>query len=314
MRNKEQILFAYWCARQTTLRFHEFRAALDDLQKGVKLQERNFTEKWGTQFPWIYLKLLTEYEPGLDNISRWSKAGIDMVTPNDPRYPRSLLKIEDPPTLLYGRGNWECLRELSLAIVGSREPSGLSLSWIESEVGKFLVSDPCVVISGGARGVDLAAHRIAIRKKCPTVVLFPSGLEQMYPGTWSQQGESWAKAVLKSDGLLLSEYPPSKPMNRGHFHERNRLISGLSSATLLIEARRRSGTMVTAQTALAQSRPLFVVPAHPFDGNARGGLDLLTEGADLIRDAEDLSFFFRSETKSWKEQLTTNWLDEKMAH
>ncbi len=280
----------------------------------MKLQDREFTDQWGSIFPWIFLNIMTDYERDADNLQRWQDGGIDLVAANDPRYPPSLMRIHEPPPLLFGKGNWACLRRPCLAVVGNREPSDLSLAWIEAELGKFLKENPCTLVSGGARGVDMAAHRIAIRKSAPTAVLFPSGLEQMYPATWSEANYGWSSAVLQSGGLLLSEYAPPVVMTKGHFIERNRLISGLASATLLIEARLRSGTLVTARAATDQGRPLFVLPSHPYDPNARGGLDLITEGAAIIRDAEDLSLFFRTESAAWDDLITTNWLPEKLAH
>jgi DNA processing protein len=312
MPNFDGLLLAFWCSQKFRPPWTLYLEALHNLQSGIGIQSREFAERWMPVFPWLMTSLIKDFDQDSENLHRWEDAGIEMVTPIDARYPLLLSRIPNPPYLLYGQGDWGCLRIPSLAVVGSREPSSLSLSWMESELANFLEKNSCNIVSGGARGVDLASHRIALRKKRPTTVLFPSGLEQMYPVSWSSFGG--ATAVLEAGGLLLTEYAPPTLMRKNHFLERNRLIAGLACATLMIEARLRSGTLVTGRAAIEQGRPLFILPSHPFDSNSRGGLDLISEGANMIRDAEDLSLFFQAELRDQGSQLTTNWYQARQTH
>lgn len=311
--NTDALIFGYWCSGQTHLCWITYRQALEELWKGESLTSDEFVHRWGSSFPWIYSKLMTDYTEDWAAIMRWLEQGIDLVVPSDPCFPSALLVLENPPTLLFGRGNWDCLKLPCLAVVGSREPSSLSLSWVETELSRFVSRQEVTIVSGGARGIDLAAHRVALKKQKPTAVLFPSGHEQLYPSQWGPSF-SWGDSVIESGGILLSEYAPPIQMRKAHFLERNRLISGLSKATLVLEARLRSGTLVTARASLEQNRPVYIVPSHPYDANSRGGLDLMTEGATPIKDAEDLSLFFKSELGSNTFHSPTNWQRSEISH
>lgn len=313
--NNDQILFAFWCSRfRKSLPRVPFLEALKQLQQGHTLRSNHFVERWSEEYPWLRQNLLLNLDIDLQVLARWQQQGIDLVTPLDSRFPRRMLWMDQFPLLLFGQGHWDCLNQPCLSIVGSREPSDLSLSWIDSEISKLLQNDSYTIVSGGARGVDFAAHRAALRKRKPTVVIFPSGLLQMYPSFWQSSQHQWTQLVIESGGLLLSEYPPPIEMQKVHFLERNRLISGASIATLLVEARVRSGTLVTARAALEQNRPLFVLPSHPFDANSRGGLDLIADGALIVRDAQDLKLYLGSEWDSASKSFPTNWSHGEITH
>ncbi len=132
---------------------------------------------------------------------------------------------------------------------------------------------------------------IGSEKNTNTVVVVPSGLGCLYPDTLKE----WITPVLNQGGCFLSEYAFEQKMHKHLFHHRNRLIAALGKATLLVEARKRSGTLITAHQAIQLGRPLWVVPGHPHDPHFSGSLDLLSEGAVMIRDAQDLSMYFTSE-------------------
>lgn len=225
-----------------------------------------------------------EYEQG-------SLKGRSFLTPADPLYPPSLLEAMDSPLSLTVQGRPEVLHEPALAVVGSREPSRDTLFWMESELGTFCREQRVVIVSGGARGVDQKAHSLALRNRTPTVVFLPSGLDNLYPQDLSE----WTEAILEGGGALVSEYPASLRMAKQNFHQRNRLIAGLSKATLIVEAKRRSGTVITAMRAAEIGRPLWVVPGHPQSPHFGGSLDLLAEGGSLIRQHEDLTLFWQAE-------------------
>lgn len=217
--------------------------------------------------------------------------GIQLVCYGTDDYPPECYRMDDPPfTLSYwGTPAWKT--EQTLSVVGSREPQRETLEWIEQDLSPFVEKERVCVVSGGARGVDQKSHSVALRKKTPTVVVLPSGLGEMYPSTLKE----WVTPVLSGGGAFLSEYDFQQRMHKHLFHHRNRLIAALGRATLIVEARRRSGTLITAQQAAQLGRAVWVVPGHPRDPHFQGSLDLLSEGAQVIRDAQDLTMFFHSE-------------------
>lgn len=222
----------------------------------------------------------------------YQKRGFEFVAPGRMDFPERLLLIPDPPRGLFLWGARAALDSQALAVVGSRDPSNWTLEWMESELPRFLRENPkAILVSGGARGVDQAAHRLSLRHGRPTVVFLPSGFDEIYPKSLLE----WTSSVFASGGVFVTEYAPEMPMRKNYFRERNRLISGLSQATLILEARQKSGTGLTAKAAAEQGRALFVVPSHPRDSSYSGSLQLLSEGAVLLRDAQELTAFFRAE-------------------
>lgn len=222
--------------------------------------------------------------------------GVQLVCYGEELFPSSCYWMADPPLTLSYLGATAWLNERTLSVVGSREPSFESVQWMEREFAPFCESEKPCVVSGGARGVDQKSHSIALRKNTTTIVVLPSGLQSMYPDSLKE----WVAPILNGGGCFLSEYAFEQKMHKHLFHHRNRLIAALGQASLLVEARRRSGTLITAQQALQLGRPVWVVPGHPQDPHFSGSLDLLMEGALLIRDAQDLSMYFASELQHKK--------------
>lgn len=223
------------------------------------------------------------------------KKGMQFTYPGHEHYPKSFYRMQDPPFFLnyHGRPIWHS--RIGLSIVGSREPSLASHEWLEMQIPHVVqyfsgkVTEEGTVprlslVSGGARGVDQICHSLAIRLETPTIVFVPSGLNEVYPANLQNIYQS----CLHYDGVFVSEFLPSQKMNKGLFARRNRLISGISIATLIVDARRRSGTMLTAQHCATQGRALMVLPTHPFDNKGLGGLDLIKDGAAMVRDAADM--------------------------
>jgi DNA processing protein len=206
-----------------------------------------------------------------------------LVRMEDPEYPASLKTIADPPPVLAVWGDLEAIRGDLLSIVGSREPARESVDWMEAYVPE-LIKLGVVVVSGGARGIDQRAHSLALRNKSRTVVVLPSGFQKLYP----RDLEYWKDMILDRGGCFVSELSPSMPMKSHYFHQRNRIVVGLSRTLLLVEAKRRSGSSMTARLALENGRTLCVVPGSPTRANWGGGLDMLNDGAFLARDAVDV--------------------------
>lgn len=227
------------------------------------------------------------------NLKR-SQEGYHFVVIGSNEYPDAFYLMSDPPISFTYFGSPIWLYRKCVSIVGSRDARAESMQWIENEYSQFLVDHSAITVSGGARGVDQAAHLMAIRKHQPTVVVLPSGLGQIYPQSLSD----WKKSILDVGGCFLSEYNFEQRMQKYLFHHRNRLIAAFGKVLIIVEARRRSGTMITAQLAAQWGVPVLVVPGHPSDQNFLGSLDLLSEGATLLRDAQDLGMFFESEVSA----------------
>ncbi|MBX3017790.1 MAG: DNA-protecting protein DprA [Bdellovibrionaceae bacterium] len=248
-----------------------------------------------------------ELEVAKDAVRTWSAKGYALLLPSSPLWPRTKLRgLTDPPRGLFVLGAAQLLETPLLAVVGSREVSRPSLEWLETELGEFLRREVDVnLLSGGARGVDQCAHRTALRKGRPTVVFLPSGFDQIYP----RELERWREDILRSGGCFVSEYAPGATMRKPYFGERNRLISAFSDGVLIVEARRRSGTLLTAKAAADQSRAVFVVPGAPYDSQFAGSLDLINEGATMVRDAQELSVFFHVEIRNSYHALKSSSTD-----
>lgn len=223
--------------------------------------------------------------------------GHRLLYPGHEYFPQAFLHLDEIPYLLRMQGSPVWLERPGLAVVGSREPGAFSLQWMNQELSLFFSENNCFSVSGAARGVDQKAHALSLLQKTPTVALLPSGLKNIYPPTF----ENWVRPIIEGGGALLSEYEDEQVMQKHHFLQRNRLISALAKATLIIEARRRSGTLITAQEAVEQHRPVWVIPGHPLDTRYQGGLDLIIEGATPLRSAQDLSLLFDSEIHAFSQ-------------
>lgn len=227
----------------------------------------------------------------LQEFDRLVTQGVHCLTPASPEYPTQWLQCEDPPLTITVRGSLSALTTPSLAVVGSREPSSESQQWMEQELLQFCRTMKVPLVSGGARGIDQKAHSVALRASVPTVAFLPSGLESPYPADFKR----WFPAILEGGGAIVSEYPAQMAMRKPHFHHRNRLIAASGRMVLIVEARIRSGTLITATRAAEIGRPLLTIPGHPSDPRFAGCLELLAEGATQVRQSSDLILFWQTE-------------------
>ena len=208
--------------------------------------------------------------------------GISAVAWCDPDYPQSLLTLEDFPPALWYRGDIRVVTgRVCVAIVGSRTASPTSLD-MAARLGADLASAGVVVVSGLARGVDSAAHRGALTTGL-TVAVLGSGVDTVYPA----EHEGLASRVA-GHGVVLSELPPGVPPLAYHFPLRNRLISGLSRAVVVVEAAEKSGSLITAGYALNQGREVLAVPGAVAGGRNRGAHALIRDGAKIVESADDI--------------------------
>ncbi len=195
-------------------------------------------------------------------------------------YPATLCDLPDAPPILWALGDLALLQRPMVALVGARNASSLGTR-MARKLAEDLTGEGIVVVSGLARGVDTAAHIGAL--KGGTVAVMAGGVDVIYPSENLKLGDDIAKS-----GLRLSEMPMGQvPMAR-HFPVRNRIISGLSQAVIVVEAAGKSGSLITARNALDQGRDVLAVPGHPFDARASGCNMLIRDGATLVRSAEDV--------------------------
>jgi DNA processing protein len=286
-------LLAYLYSKEKYTQLASFLRGLEILRAGVGL----FSSDFHHHCPELSL-LESKYSSAqlqavLRELCQSVCRGNLLLYPGHDLFPKSYLELEEVPYLLRMKGSPVWMALPGLAVVGSREPSQLSRQWMDRHLGEFLHSTPCFSVSGGARGVDQKAHLLSLLWNRPTVVLLPSGLENIYPSSLQELQID----ILSQGGAFLSEYEDQRPMQKHFFAQRNRLISGLAKATLIIEARRKSGTLLTAQEAVEQHRPVWVLPGHPLDPQMLGSLHLIAEGATPIQDAVDLVILFQSEVQ-----------------
>jgi DNA processing protein len=207
---------------------------------------------------------------------------IATLSRDDSRFPASLLPIARCPESLFCQGDLETLRLPAVAIVGSRAATAVGLE-TATRLAEALAARGVCVVSGLARGVDSAAHRGALRGGGRTIAVLGSGLDCVYPAEHTDLAGDIAR-----QGLVLSEFPPGTPPNPFHFPLRNRLISGLSRAVIVIEASEKSGSLITAGFALEQGREVMAVPGNVLSGRNRGGHALLRDGAKIVESADDI--------------------------
>lgn len=204
------------------------------------------------------------------------------LSASDVRYSTALAAIHDPPPTLWVKGQADALRGPAVAIVGSRAASPYALE-VARRLGADLARRGVTVVSGMARGVDSAAHRGALDAGGVTVAVFGCGVDIIYPREHARLAER-----ICERGALVSEFPLGTPPYKGHFPQRNRIISGLSLAVVVVEAAERSGSLITADFAMEQGRAVLAVPGNVLGGRNYGAHALLRDGAKLVECADDI--------------------------
>jgi DNA processing protein len=211
-----------------------------------------------------------------------TRRGIDAVALFDPRYPALLATTRDPPPVLWVRGKLDLLSRTAVAVVGSRAATPYALQ-VGTRLAAELAERGVVVASGLARGLDSAAHRGCLDAGGATVAVQGCGLDRVYP----PEHADLASRIVEN-GLMLAELAPGAPPLPDHFPLRNRIISGISLATVVVEASERSGSLITARYALEQGRDVMAVPGSVLSGRNRGSHALLKDGAKVVETADDV--------------------------
>ncbi len=205
-----------------------------------------------------------------------------IITLHDKRYPELLKQIADPPSLLFAQGDVDLLSQWQIALVGSRNPS-TSGSDTSYEFARYLAQGGITITSGLAMGIDAAAHKGALAVGGKTIAVVGTGLDRVYPA----KHRSLAHDIAET-GLIVSEFALGTPPRAENFPRRNRIISGLSLGTLVVEAAIRSGSLITARMAMEQAREVFAIPGSIHNPLARGCHKLIREGAKLVETANDI--------------------------
>lgn len=227
-------------------------------------------------------KHLHSYTPN-QIVNYYSKKKIHIITIVDKEYPFLLKQIFDPPFVLYGMGRIEILfEERRIAVIGTRLPSKIGVQTVAKLVPS-IAEQGWTIVSGLAKGIDSSAHWNTINTLGKTIAVLGSGFNYIYP---KENVGLFLK--LTQNNLLLTEYPPHTPPKKWHFPARNRIISGLSHAVLVIEAKEKSGSLITADQALEQGRDVFAVPGSIFQEQSKGTNYLIQQGAKLITSVEDI--------------------------
>lgn len=216
------------------------------------------------------------------NVELAEKHRVTIIPYTSAQYPQRLLEIPDYPIILYMKGKWTTQDAQSIAVIGTRQATiyGREMAY---QISSELAAQRVTVISGLARGIDTEAHRGALTRG-RTIAVIGSGLADIYPKENGDLAEE-----IAANGVLMSEFPMETPPDRQNFPQRNRIVSGMTKGTLLIEAPLKSGAMLTMERSLAYGRPLFALPGRVDSGTFQGNHDLIKKGqAKLIENAGDL--------------------------
>ena len=225
---------------------------------------------------------------------------IFQINLSDYNYLRDLPHIPDPPKKLFIRGKLPAKRVKTVAIVGTRKPSTYGRE-IATKIASECAKNGIVVVSGLALGIDSIAHRAAIDSGGKTIAILANGVDKIYPRSHEDLGQK----ILQTNGAILSEYPNNTPARPWQFLARNRIVSGLADAVVIIEAASRSGTLSTANHALDQGKEIFAVPGNITSPLSAGCNQLIKNGANPLTSVEDLLDFlipdrFEKQTQLFK--------------
>lgn len=225
-------------------------------------------------------------KPDWDRVERdlawFAEPNRHIITLYDPRYPALLKQIADPPSILFVEGDLSLLSSWQIAMVGSRNPSASGRD-TAYQFARYIAQGDIVITSGLAMGIDAAAHQGALAAQGKTIAVIGTGLDGVYPA----KNRSLTNGIIAS-GAVITEFALGTPPRAENFPRRNRIISGLSLGTVVVEAAMRSGSLITARMALEQGREVFAIPGSIHNPLARGCHRLIREGAKLVETAQDI--------------------------
>lgn len=224
------------------------------------------------------------YRVNLDKYEEYyKKNNISLITIKDAKYPEKLKNIYDKPIVLFCKGNLELLNKNSIAIIGSRKCSKYGMDMSKKIAYMISKSDKCVV-SGLARGIDSFAHIGSLQAKGDTIAVLGHGFDMVYP----LENKQLYEEIINRNGLIVCEYNIGTKIDRKNFPARNRIISALSDAIIVVEAKKRSGTLSTVDFALEYGKEIFAVPGNIDSINSEGTNNLIKQGANIFTDINDI--------------------------
>ena len=237
--------------------------------------------KASTSSPFILTDLQSKYIP--TQIKQYSLNGIQLISIFDDDYPALLKETYQPPWILYAKGDISLLNSGNhLAVVGARQHTEYGENAIQYLLPKLIEKD-IIIVSGLAAGIDAIAHQSAIKLGGRTIAVIAGGLYHIYP----EINKKLAYELMKNH-LIISEFPPDTKPTRWQFPMRNRVISGISKGTLIVQAKSKSGSLITANFAVQEGREVFALPGNIFSAYSMGTNELIQQGAKLVKCPEDI--------------------------
>ncbi len=278
---------SYWIALNLipSMTAKKFKILLENFQSAEEIWKAPLAQLKVIEKFSRYAEDFSEQRAAVDlakEIEHIKKRKLAVLTLLDAEYPKPLRAIDDPPPVLYVKGSYITKDELAIAIVGTRKPSPYG-KMISEKLSRELGAMGFTIISGMALGIDTAAHQGALAASQRTIAVLGGGFAKIYP---SENRNLLEK--IASSGAVLSEYSIETTPDKWTFPKRNRIISGLTRGTIVIEAPERSGALITARCALEQGREVFAVPGPISDESHSGTHKLIQDGAKLIRNADDI--------------------------
>jgi DNA processing protein len=260
--------------------------ARKELRSASQLFELSLTDLEGLRFPAETAHFIFDGKARRAAEEEWARVtaqGASVLSYDCPAYPERLKEIYDPPPVLWLRGDATLLARPSIAVVGTRHPSPYG-SGVAEMLARDLAVRRLLIVSGMARGIDTCAHKGALAARMPTVAVWGTGIDVVYP----KENRKLADDILGAGGAIVSEVPMGTFPAPQNFPRRNRILSGLSVAVLVVEAAENSGTRVTARCAAEQNRDLFAVPGNVTNKNSWTPNTLIKQGAKLVATWEDV--------------------------
>lgn len=267
------------------MKFSALMKRFGSAQEAYGAQEKDLQEIIGSYATCQFLTFRSEFDPG-KKLGELTNKRISIVTREDKRFPNQLLTIPDPPICLYVKGNIENFnfsQNYCMAVVGTRKPTSYGQQIARTFVFD-LVTAGFVVVSGMALGIDTIAHQTTLEAQGKTIAVLGCGVDIVYP----QANFKLYDQIIKSGGLVLSEFPPGHRVLKGLFISRNRIISGLSKGVLVVEGAADSGGLITARFAAEQGKEVFAPPGPLTSQMSQAPNLLLKQGARLITSIDDI--------------------------
>lgn len=244
-------------------------------------------------------------EKGADNLLNWKdnpfwqedlelvkKYHVHLIHQKSPLYPRPLFDLKDPPLLLYALGDFNILQTKGISIIGSRQPTIYGQE-VTHQFAEHFSQFTVTIISGMARGIDTIAHKASIESGGKTIAVIGSGLANIYP----KENKELARNIIKN-GVILSEYPMMEPPHRRNFPKRNRIVAALSEASIVMEAKKKSGALITMEQARSLQRKTFAIPGRIDSANFEGNHNLIKNHlAQLVSHPQEIADFLQLEYK-----------------